>query len=64
MVRFREKFHEILDNFHGKWLEKIAQALPSCPTKKDFHLPKNQTEWEDLKNRMLGCGIAESSIKI
>ena len=57
--KFRLRYPEIPDEFYGKWINKKKLQRP---TEADFHLPKNQEEWNILKSNMLSCGFDESKI--
>ena len=63
VTKFKQNNPDIPDEFYGKWLKKINRDVPVCPTEKDFHLLKNQVEWDEMKTKMLSCGIEESKIK-
>ena len=54
---------EIPDEFYGKWLKKTNINVIECLSEKDFHLPKSQAEWDEMKTKMMSCGIEESKIK-
>ena len=61
--KFRLSNPEIPDEFYGKWLKKTNIKVIECPSEKDFHLPKSQAEWDEMKTKMMSCGMEESKIK-
>ena len=59
------------DDFYSKWSNLIENKSgsewmnPTCPDIKDYNLPTNQEEWDEMLSKMMECGInKESGVEI
>ena len=54
---FRSDNPEIPDDFYGKWIEILKNTSMKKPNEKDFNLPTNRDEFEQMIAIMNSCGI-------